>query len=52
MFLVWALVCELVAVVAFWAARSQTGAKRSGLVVVGVALTGLCFWLAIRSPIF
>jgi len=52
MFIVWMVLCELFAVVSFWAAGYQAGPKRWGMVTVGVALTALCFWLAMKADLF
>jgi hypothetical protein len=52
MFIVWMVLCELFAVVSFWAAWHQAGPRRWGMVTVGVALTALCLWLAVTADLF
>ncbi len=52
MIIVWMVLCELFAVVSFWAAKHQAGPKRWGMVTVGVALTALCFWIAMKADLF
>ena len=52
MIIVWMVLCELFAVVSFWGAEHQAGPKRWAMVTVGVALTALCFWLAMKADLF